>query len=133
MRRSISLPLSAVLGAAALCAGAATAAQADTLEYVALGDSAAAGPLIPDQPTWPRDADYMQGLVNRLNEHLRKQARAHGAAYVDLAAASVGHDTCAAPDQRYIEGMAPASPAAPLHPNAAGMAAFGAAVARAAR
>ncbi|WP_424186915.1 SGNH/GDSL hydrolase family protein [Actinokineospora sp. G85] len=85
------------------------------------------------QPIWARDADYVQGLVNRLNTALRTQAAAHGATYVDIAAASVGHDTCAAPARRYIEGLIPTSPAAPLHPNGKGMAAFGDAVAAAAR
>ncbi|MCG8915738.1 SGNH/GDSL hydrolase family protein [Actinokineospora sp. PR83] len=87
----------------------------------------------PTQPIWARDADFVQSLVNRLNAALRAQAEAHGATYVDIAAVSEGHDTCAAPAQRYLEGLIPTSAAAPLHPNAAGMAAFGTAVAAAAR
>ncbi|GGV36775.1 hypothetical protein GCM10010182_71220 [Actinomadura cremea] len=37
------------------------------------------------------------------------------------------------PADRYLEGLIPTSPATPLHPNAKGMAVFGAAVADAAR
>lgn len=88
-----------------------------------------AGGCFPTQPIWGRDADYIRYLLNRINTVLRDQARAHSATYVDIAAASTGHDSCAAPADRYLEGLIPTSPAAPLHPNANGMAAFGAAVA----
>ncbi|MFC7614549.1 SGNH/GDSL hydrolase family protein [Actinokineospora soli] len=87
----------------------------------------------PLQPIWDVDANYMQSTVNKLNTVLRQQTVARGGTYVDIAAVSVGHDTCAAPADRHLEGLVPTSPAAPLHPNARGMAAFGAAVAAAAR
>jgi len=32
-----------------------------------------------------------------------------------------GHDVCTASDKRWVEGVLPASPAAPLHPNARGL------------
>lgn len=85
----------------------------------------------PTQPVWGRDADYIQGSVNRLNDTLERQTLAHGGTYVDLAEVSVGHDVCAPPSERYLEGLMPTSVAAPLHPNARGMAAFGAALAEA--
>lgn len=85
----------------------------------------------PVQPVWGRDADYIQGSVNLLNDALERQALAHGGTYVDLAEVSVGHDVCAPPSERYLEGLVPTSAAAPLHPNARGMAAFGAALAEA--
>ncbi|WP_436492858.1 SGNH/GDSL hydrolase family protein [Actinokineospora sp. HUAS TT18] len=91
------------------------------------------GGCYPTQPIWARDADYIQSAVNYLSATMRAQAIAAGATFVDTAAVSVGHDTCAAPSARYIEGLIPTAPAAPLHPNAQGMAAFGAAVATAAR
>jgi lysophospholipase L1-like esterase len=87
----------------------------------------------PVQPIWGRDSDYVQSSLGKLNAAIAGQARAHGASYVDLAAVSAGHDTCATPSQRYLEGLIPTSPAAPLHPNARGMAAFGAALADSAR
>ena len=40
---------------------------------------------------------------------------------------------CAAPQEKYLEGVLPTSVAAPLHPNARGMAAFGHAIAGAVR
>lgn len=86
----------------------------------------------PVQPIWARDADYLQGSVNLLSATAKAEAEKRGATYVDLAAVSVGHDTCAAPADRYLEGLIPTTIAAPLHPNAAGMKAFGAAVAKAA-
>ncbi|MEU4559515.1 SGNH/GDSL hydrolase family protein [Actinoplanes sp. NPDC023936] len=91
------------------------------------------GGCFPAQPIWARDADYVQSLVADLNTAIEQEAREHQATYVDLAAISAGHDTCAPAAQRYVEGLVPASPAAPLHPNARGMAAFGHAIATAAR
>jgi lysophospholipase L1-like esterase len=91
------------------------------------------GGCYPVQPIWARDADYLQGSVNLLSATAKAEAEKRGATYVDLAAASVGHDTCAEPADRYLEGLIPTTIAAPLHPNAAGMAAFGATVARAAQ
>ncbi|WP_104530974.1 SGNH/GDSL hydrolase family protein [Streptomyces specialis] len=80
----------------------------------------------PTQPIWSQDADYVQGSVDELNRVLREQADLHGATYVDIAAVSVGHDTCAPASERYLEGLVALSPAAPLHPNGRGMAACGA-------
>ncbi|MET9228193.1 SGNH/GDSL hydrolase family protein [Lentzea sp. NPDC003310] len=91
------------------------------------------GGCYPVQPIWARDADYLQASVNLLSATARAEAEKRGATYVDLAAVSVGHDTCAKPSDRYLEGLIPTTIAAPLHPNAAGMAAFGATVARAAQ
>nr|WP_307849822.1 SGNH/GDSL hydrolase family protein [Saccharopolyspora sp. HNM0986] len=83
----------------------------------------------PKEPIWARDADYLQSSVDKMNAMLAEQASAHGAEFVDTAAVSEGHDVCAAPDEKYLEGVLPTSVAAPLHPNARGMAAFGDAVA----
>ncbi|MDX3658595.1 SGNH/GDSL hydrolase family protein [Streptomyces sp. ID05-26A] len=91
------------------------------------------GGCYPVQPIWARDADYLQGSVNLLSATAKQEAEKRGATYVDLAAVSVGHDTCAKPSERYLEGLIPTTIAAPLHPNAQGMAAFGATVARAAQ
>ncbi|GGS58312.1 SGNH/GDSL hydrolase family protein [Actinokineospora fastidiosa] len=91
------------------------------------------GGCYPRQPVWARDADYLQGVMNRLSAAIRAEAEKRGAVYVDFAAITVGHDICAPWDERYLEGLVPTDAAAPLHPNAKGMAAFGAAVAAAAR
>nr|WP_246330628.1 SGNH/GDSL hydrolase family protein [Saccharopolyspora hordei] len=89
------------------------------------------GGCYPHQPVWARDADYIQSSVDKLSALLRDRAQAHGARFVDLGPVSRGHDICAAPADRYYEGVVPASAAAPLHPNAQGMRAFGHAVAEA--
>lgn len=83
----------------------------------------------PRQPMWARDADYVQGSVDALSAALGEAARAHGAGFVDIGPVSEGHDVCAPPEEKYFEGFIPTSLAAPLHPNARGMTAFGHAVA----
>lgn len=82
----------------------------------------------PTQPIWGRDGDYLESVLATLNDVIATQASTHNASYVDFAATSAGHDACAAPEDRYLEGLVPSSTAAPLHPNARGMAAFGASV-----
>jgi lysophospholipase L1-like esterase len=91
------------------------------------------GGCYPVQPIWARDGDYLQASVDLLSATARAEAEKRGATYVDLAAVSVGHDTCAKPADRYLEGLIPTTVAAPLHPNAQGMRAFGVTVARAAQ
>jgi lysophospholipase L1-like esterase len=87
----------------------------------------------PLVPVWPEDANYLQATVDRLNTMLAREAAAHGAQYVDLRTPSIGHDACAPVGSRWLEGLIPSSIAAPLHPSAQGMAAFGDLVAKAAR
>ncbi|MFI2507599.1 SGNH/GDSL hydrolase family protein [Streptomyces sp. NPDC018972] len=87
----------------------------------------------PAQPFWKQDANYIQGVVNHLGAVLRRTAEAHGATFVDTYTLGIGHDICAAPADRYIEGLTSARQAAPLHPNAAGARAVGEALAAAVR
>lgn len=87
----------------------------------------------PVQPVWARDGDYLQSVMNGISATAKAEATKRGMTYVDFAAVTVGHDICAAPADRYLEGLIPTTIAAPLHPNAAGMAAFGAAVVKAVR
>jgi lysophospholipase L1-like esterase len=75
----------------------------------------------PTVPILPGDVDYLRGVLADLNAVLRDRATATGATYVDVATPSIGHDLCQAPERRWIEGLSPAAPAAPFHPNAAGM------------
>ncbi|MGI8309141.1 SGNH/GDSL hydrolase family protein [Saccharopolyspora hattusasensis] len=91
------------------------------------------GGCYPKEPMWGRDADYIQSSVDKLSSMLGSRAAAHGAEFVDLGPVSAGHDVCAAPADKYYEGVIPTSVAAPLHPNARGMLAFGRAVAEAVR
>ncbi|MFD6859674.1 SGNH/GDSL hydrolase family protein [Rhodococcus sp. NPDC060090] len=74
----------------------------------------------PEQRIWPQDATYLQSKIDRLNAVMEQQVRAAGAEFVDLRESTIGHDACAAPEQRWMEGIVPTSPGIPLHPNAAG-------------
>ncbi|MGW4533472.1 SGNH/GDSL hydrolase family protein [Nocardia sp. NPDC004340] len=82
-------------------------------------------------PITARDADYLQTTIDRLGDRIAEQAAAHNATFVDLRRASLGHDSCAAPQDRWIEPLLPASPAAPFHPNARGGQAFATLIAEA--
>ena len=78
----------------------------------------------PAVPVYAIDANWLQGLVDRLNAAVAAQARAHGAEYVDLRTPSAGHDACSSASEKWIEGFVPVNLAAPLHPNARGEAAY---------
>ncbi|WP_117211991.1 SGNH/GDSL hydrolase family protein [Allorhizocola rhizosphaerae] len=86
----------------------------------------------PVQPLLPIDANYVQSKVDYLNQLTAREAAAAGATYVDIRTPGAGHDTCALATDRWLEGFVPTSIAAPLHPNANGMRAFGHIVAAAA-
>lgn len=75
------------------------------------------GGCYPVQPVLAPDATYIQAKIDELNTAMAQQAAAHRATYVDLRTSSVGHDACALPGLRWIEGVVPLSDAYPLHPN----------------
>ena len=87
------------------------------------------GPLSPGAPEgcWPQlpyaynDVPYLREKQKELNGMLATQAAANGAVLVDEYTAGIGHDACRSSSQRWVEPIVPTSPAAPLHPNAAGM------------
>ena len=83
----------------------------------------------PTQPINPVDAAYFQAKLDELDQRLEQVAAGQGAEFFDTRPLSVGHDICAAPQDRFVEGFVPTSPAAPLHPNGMGAAAVGAALA----
>jgi len=66
------------------------------------------------------DLAFLNDEEIRLNSALRQDAEAAGDGYTDTYTPSVGHDACSPAASRWIEPLLPASPAAPLHPNAAG-------------
>ncbi|MFC1437712.1 SGNH/GDSL hydrolase family protein [Streptacidiphilus sp. N1-10] len=68
----------------------------------------------------PGDVSYLREKEQDLNTMLQREAKAAGAGYVDTYKPSVGHDACSAASSRWIEPLVPASPAAAVHPNAAG-------------
>jgi lysophospholipase L1-like esterase len=79
------------------------------------------GGCFPAQPLLAPDATYIQAKIDELNAAMRQQSEAHGATYVDLRPSTVGHDACALPLVRWVEGLVPLRDAAPMHPNALGM------------
>ena len=84
--------------------------------------------LMPDSGPgcWPRvplaegDQPYLRDLVKLMNRVMADQAAQHDAAFVDTYTSSIGHDWCKAPGVAWMEGPIPASPTAPVHPNALG-------------
>ncbi|NLU63096.1 SGNH/GDSL hydrolase family protein [Rhodococcus sp. HNM0563] len=78
------------------------------------------GGCFPEQQMWPQDATYLQSKIDRLNTVMAEQVVGAGARFVDLRTSTIGHDACATPEQRWMEGIVPSSPGIPLHPNAAG-------------
>lgn len=89
-----------------------------------------------DLGCWPvlpfalADVAYLRDKEKELNTMLASQAAAGGAVYVDTYGPSVGHDACTLPGARWVEPVVPTSLAAPVHPNASGMRATAAVVAR---
>jgi lysophospholipase L1-like esterase len=100
---------------------------------VGYGNYLRPGGCFPTQPLWDVDADYIQREVNHLSATLQHKAERHDATFVDTYALGTGHDACAAPADRYTEGLLPTHSAAPLHPNAHGAKAVASALAAAIR
>jgi lysophospholipase L1-like esterase len=82
----------------------------------------------PVVPFSPGDVAYLRETQQRLNAALADGADAAGVDYVDTYTPSIGHDMCQLPGAKWVEGLVPTAPAAPVHPNALGMAAMAAAV-----
>ncbi len=87
------------------------------------------GGCFPGQPVLPRDSDYLQSKLNELDDRQQQLAAIKGIDYFDTRPLSRGHDICASPGDRYIEGFATTGSAVPLHPNVFGAAAVGNALA----
>ncbi|MFK0120860.1 SGNH/GDSL hydrolase family protein [Streptomyces sp. NPDC090994] len=100
---------------------------------VGYGNYIRPGGCFPVQPLWSADATYLQEKVDHLAGVLERSAARHDATFVDTYPLGVGHDSCADPADRYIEGFVPTHPALPLHPNADGSRAIGRALADAMR
>lgn len=78
----------------------------------------------PQLPISPQDIPWVRAKEKELNAMVANAAAQNGATYIDLYAASIGHDACKAPVIRWVEPAVPAGPAAPVHPNLVGMRAF---------
>ncbi|HEX2096826.1 MAG TPA: SGNH/GDSL hydrolase family protein [Solirubrobacterales bacterium] len=75
----------------------------------------------PQMPIGFNDVPYLRTKQQQLNAMIATQAAATGSTLVDWYAASIGHDACKSPLTRWVEPLAPVNPAAPIHPNLAGM------------
>lgn len=75
----------------------------------------------PVVPFSPGDVEYLRETEKRLNTMLESEADAAGVDYVDTYTRSIGHDVCQLPGRKWVEGLVPTAPAAPVHPNALGM------------
>jgi lysophospholipase L1-like esterase len=82
----------------------------------------------PVVPFSPGDVAYLRDTEKRLNAMLADRAEAAGVDYVDTYTPTIGHDICRLPGTKWIEGLVPTAPAAPVHPNALGRAAMAAVV-----
>ena len=65
------------------------------------------------------DVSYLDGINAELNDMLAGVAGDHDARFVDVY--DRGHSICASRGDRWVEAVIPTQPAAPVHPNAAGM------------
>ena len=96
--------------------------------------------ILPDRGIgcWPRlpivwgDVPYLRAKTKELNAMLRSAAASAGMGYVDTYIPSEGRSACASSGTRWVEPLVPVNPAAPVHPNARGMAGIAALVAAAA-
>ncbi len=77
----------------------------------------------PQMPIAYDDVPYLRAKEHELNAMLGTQAASAKAVYVDTYTPSIGHDACQIETVRWVEPVVPTAPAAPVHPNADGMAA----------
>jgi lysophospholipase L1-like esterase len=82
----------------------------------------------PSMPIAYSDVGYLRAKTKELNSMLATQAAARGATFVDTYTPSIGHDVCKSTSVRWVEPIIPGNTAAPVHPNARGMAGMAAAV-----
>lgn len=66
------------------------------------------------------DVPYLRALQATLNDAVSRAATATGATYVDMSAASNGHDACAPVGTRWIEPVLQTTNPVVVHPNALG-------------
>lgn len=71
-------------------------------------------------PVAEGDVPYLRDIQTALNAAVRKATEENGATFVDLAAASEGHDACQPMGTRWIEPVLFGTDFVPVHPNALG-------------
>lgn len=75
----------------------------------------------PNNTIAPGDYPYLNAKEQQLNQMISTEAGANSARFVDTFNPTIGHDLCKAPGTRWVEGLFPTAPAAPVHPNELGM------------
>ncbi|WP_442816666.1 SGNH/GDSL hydrolase family protein [Streptomyces sp. NBC_01304] len=71
-------------------------------------------------PVAEGDVPYLRNLQGHLNQVIERAAAETGTMFVDMAAASEGHDACRPIGTRWIEPVLPHASLAVVHPNALG-------------
>jgi lysophospholipase L1-like esterase len=95
-------------------------ARVFVLNYAAIFPETGTG-CWPQMPIGFGDVPYLRAKQKELNAMIARQAAKRDATLVDWYSASIGHDACKDPLTRWVEPLAPVNPAAPIHPNLAGM------------
>jgi len=80
----------------------------------------ATGGCFDKMPIATGDVPYMRSLQATLNDAVSRAAAATGATYVDMSAASNGHDACQPTGVRWIEPVLQTTNPVVVHPNAFG-------------
>lgn len=77
----------------------------------------------PKVPVADDDVSYLDQAQTNLNAAIAKEADNAGVTYVDVF--ERGHDVCGPRADKWVEGIFPTKPAAPVHPNVDGMTVVG--------
>jgi len=80
----------------------------------------ASGSCFDKMPIASGDVPYVRGIQATLNDAIRRAAAATGTTYVDMSAASNGHDACQPIGVRWIEPVLQGTNPVIVHPNALG-------------
>jgi hypothetical protein len=80
----------------------------------------ASGGCFDKVPVAKGDVPYVRGIQATLNDAVQRAAAATGSTYVDLSAASNGHDACQPPGVRWVEPVLQGTNPVIVHPNALG-------------
>jgi lysophospholipase L1-like esterase len=80
----------------------------------------ASGGCFDKMPVATGDVPYVRGIQATLNDAVQRAAAATGSTYVDLSAASNGHDACQPLGVRWVEPVLQGTNPVIVHPNALG-------------
>ncbi|MFI0900700.1 SGNH/GDSL hydrolase family protein [Streptomyces sp. NPDC020983] len=116
----------ALKGALAAVRAKAPGAQVAILGYPWIVPASAVPGCFAQLPIASGDIPYLRDLQAHLNSAVQRAAAATGATYVDMAAASDGHDACRPVGTRWIEPVLFGTNFVPVHPNALGESAMAA-------